>query len=173
MFTTVTVLQGITGDAPSSGVHTLQIFRFECWSLVTPCLRYRDPIVWFGSGNWRHQGFFHLLCCFCLNTLQHHLPPQEPDLRWEGLIISSPSSIHQSITFLPALPELPITCFQLKHPFLNGLHAGFADTKSRWPLCSNGCSLGTVTMWLFRLWICQVCAVLLCIRTLSHFIVSM
>lgn len=129
MFTMVAVLQGITGDASSSGVHTLQMLRSKCCTFISPCSRYRDPIVWFGFVNWRHQVFFHLLCCFYLNTLHQHLPPQESDLRLEEFIISSPSSILWSITFLPALPELSITCLQLKHPF----HAEFADIKSWWP----------------------------------------
>lgn len=140
----------------SSGIHTLQILRGKCCSFITPCSRHQDPIVWFGSVNWHHQGFFSLLCCFYLNSLQHHLPPQEPDLRSQGLIISSPSSISH-IIFLPALPELPISCLQLKHPFLKGLHAGFADIKSWWPLCSNGCGLCTVMVWLFLLCLSCFC----------------
>lgn len=157
MFTTVALLQRKAGDVPSSGVHSLQTLRGKGCSFTTLCSRYQDSIVCFGFVNGCHQGFMSFVLLLSEHTLE---TCPSPGARSDGFIISSCSFIPQSNTVLPALPKLPITSPQLKHPLLKGLHPGFADIKSWWPFCSKGCSPCTVMVRRFLLCICQVSALL-------------
>lgn len=86
-------------------------------------------LIWFSKFASPGGFFSHLLYCFYLNTFQHHLTPQKPEFKTRKA--HHPITFIQSITFLPALPELFLTCL---HPFLKSLHSGFQISKADEPL---------------------------------------